>query len=148
MKVNLENGLKGYTGRSGEIVYCYNRLLGTVYSRRNTYPRLTEANHKTGSITANLFGIQPSKPYKTDLYWYLVRYNALPVNNRHPVRSWSNLYLKLMYEMAKADPSIDLRTLTREEIYLRDLPCISVKKAVEAELLPKVLEWEGFEHQI
>jgi hypothetical protein len=33
-----------------------------------------------------------------------------------------------MRDMAKRDTTIDLITLTREDIFTKDLPCISVKK--------------------
>jgi hypothetical protein len=53
-----------------------------------------------------------------------------------------------MYNMAKADPGIDLKTLTREYIYMHDLPCISVKKAVEAGILPEVYMYEAYSNEI
>jgi hypothetical protein len=61
---------------------------------------------------------------------------------------WSSFYMKLMYDMAKADNSIILSTLTREEIYTRELPCISVKRAVEAGLLPVVYDYQSFDREI
>jgi hypothetical protein len=144
MKVTFQYGLAGYTGKADGLVYCYSKELGRVYARRNTYPKLTAENERVGSITAALFAIKPSKAYINDLYPYRARYNALRENHQHPMRSWSALYLKMMYNMAKEDPTIDLRTLTREEIYSRDLPCISIKSAVEAGLLPEVFGYEGF----
>ena len=53
-----------------------------------------------------------------------------------------------MHALAKADPTIDLRTLTREEIYARDLPCISVKRAVEGGLVVKLKKWEFLKEEI
>ncbi|HPS40224.1 MAG TPA: hypothetical protein PL124_12465 [Candidatus Cloacimonadota bacterium] len=143
MKVKFEFGLPAFTGKSGNMVYCYSRFLGKYYARRNVYPRLTQENERIGSVSGNLFGLKPSEAYKNDLKNYLMRYRSLKRSNKN-IFTWTSLYLKLMYSMAKADPGIDLRTLTREEIYQRDLPCISVKKAVEAGLLAKVLEWEGY----
>jgi hypothetical protein len=79
---------------------------------------------------------------------YLGRYNALKQNEGRYIRSWVNLYLKLMREMAKQDSTIDLITLTREDIFTKDLPCISVKKAVEAGLLPKVYDWQHLDREM
>ena len=64
------------------------------------------------------------------------------------MRSWVNMYLKLMREMAKQDPSIDLLTLTREEIYTRALPCISIKRAVDAGLLPVVYDYSHLDREM
>ncbi len=148
MKVKPNLGMPQYSGRYGDLVFCYNRILGVTYTRRNTYPTLTENNFKMGSITKNLFAIQPSSGFKQDASLYLLRYNSLPQNARQYINNWSQLYLKLMHKMAHEDPTLDLRTITREYIYEHDLPCISIRKAVEAGLLPKVLDWQTYDHQI
>jgi hypothetical protein len=148
MKVNFQYGLAGYTGKADGLVFCFSKELGRVYARRNTYPRLTAENERVGSITSQLFAIKPGKAFQDDLFCYRIRYNALRENHQHPMRSWSALYLKMMYNMAKADPSINLRTLTREEIYTRNLPCISVKKAVEAGLLPVVYDYSHLDREM
>jgi hypothetical protein len=147
MKVGLQNGIRGYSGTSGEIVYCYNRILGTVYARKRVYPTLTAENERICNISGNLFGLQPSQGYKDDMYFYLLQYKSLRRSDKR-IFSWSNLYMKLMYAMAKQDPTINLKTLTREEIYTQDLPCISVKKAVEARLLPAVRGYGAFTQEI
>ena len=54
----------------------------------------------------------------------------------------------MMREMAKQDSTIDLITLTREDIFTKDLSCISVKKAVEAGLLPKVYDWQHLDREM
>jgi len=48
----------------------------------------------------------------------------------------------MMHQLAKSYPEIDLKTITRDYIYENDLPCISVKRAVEAGILPPVRDWE------
>ena len=142
MKVNLESRVGGITGKAGDVVYCYYRHYKVMYARRYVYPTLSEQNRKTGSITANLHRLHPSEGYIADLRDYVWRYNMLPVSQRVPLRAWNNAYLRLMHEMAKADDTIDLRSITREFIYDNALPCITVKRAVEAGLLPKVHGWE------
>lgn len=148
MKVSFQFGLAGYTGKVDGLVFCYNKELGRVYARRNTYPRLTTINERVGSISTALFAIKPSKGFRDDLFTYRIRYNALRENHQRPMRSWSALYVKLMYEMAKCYPEMDLRALTREDIYAQDLPCISVKRAVEAGLLPVVYDFNSFVHEL
>ncbi|PKN80124.1 MAG: hypothetical protein CVU48_03060 [Candidatus Cloacimonetes bacterium HGW-Cloacimonetes-1] len=148
MKVNFQYGLAGYTGKADGLVFCYSRALGRVYARHNTYPRLTPENDRVRDITSALFAVKPTAAYCNDLRFYLHPYNALRKNHERPVRSWSALYLKLMYNMAKLDLAIDLRTITREEIYALNLPCISVKNAVESGLLPAVYDYQRFDNQI
>jgi hypothetical protein len=71
-----------------------------------------------------------------------MRYNGLPENAEKEMYSWVNIYLKMMHQLAKSYPEIDLKTITRDYIYDNNLPCISVKRAVEAGLLPPVTDWE------
>ncbi|HQP62758.1 MAG TPA: hypothetical protein PK713_01745, partial [Candidatus Cloacimonas sp.] len=92
-----------------------------------------------------IFALQPSEVYKNDLRLYLLRHNGLKANRYKQLRSWVNLYHLLMANMAKLYPEIDLKTITREQIYQENLPCISVKKAVEAGVLPQVNGYERME---
>lgn len=148
MRVGFEWGISSYSGRQQGVVFCHLRRENIVLVRKYVYPTLTEQNHKIGSTTANLHSIQPSEGYKEDLRNYLWRYNTLRENEGKYLRSWVNLYLKLMRKMAKQDSSIDLLTLTREEIYQRDLPCISVKRAVDAGLLPAVFDFKTMTREL
>ncbi len=148
MKVKLEVRPTGLSGKVGDLVYCYYRREGMIIAREYTYPRITEHNKKVGSISSNLFKLEPSDGYKSNFYTYVDRFNGLKENRSSRARSWTNIYLKMMYAMAKADPTIDLRTITREEIFERQLPCISLKKSIEAGLLPQVYGWEEFSKEI
>jgi hypothetical protein len=112
------------------------------------YPTLSEYHHYVGNISKNLFALQPSADYIDDMKLYLMRYRSLRYGANIRIRSWSNLYSKLMRDMAKADPTIDLISITREYIYAHNLPCISVKKAVEAGLLPVVHNWQSYDHEL
>lgn len=144
MKVAFQNGITGFSGRAGDLIFCYNKLFQTVYARRNTYPARTQENERIGRITGHLYKLQISEDYKEDMRLYLTRYNALRENHRQPLPNWSSLYLKLMYKMTKAMPELDLSTITRDQIHSLELPCISIKKAIEAGLLPKVLGWQRY----
>jgi hypothetical protein len=148
MKVKFQYGLAGYTGKADGLVFCYNRRLGRVYARKNVPPKLVENHHQRGSITANLHSLQPSIGFKNDLRLYLLRYNGLPENADKTMYSWVNIYLKMMYQMAKLYPETDLEHLTRDYIYTNNLPCSSVKRAVEAGLLPKVRDWEQLDQTL
>lgn len=145
MKVGFQYGIGGYTGKLDGLVYYYDKLGGRVYARKWVYPRLTQENERVGSISEQVFALKPSEAYKANLRRYAARYNALKATEHQPVRSWVNVYLKLMYNMAKLMPEVDLRTLSREQIYQQELPCRSVKQAVEAGLLPVV---DGYERMV
>jgi len=147
MKVAFKYGIGGYIGKFDDMVFCYNRSLGKLYARRRAYPTITESHRKFGSITANLFALKPSQAYKDDLSFYGTRYRSLR-NTKGKLITWTNLYIKLMYEMARQDTTIDLKTLSREEIYSRDLPCISIEKGVEAGLLPAVRNYASYANEL
>ena len=142
MKVKMKPNPGKPAQRKTGIVYCSHNGGELITARRYVYPKLSEQNSKTGSITANLMRLNPSEGYKQDLREYIRLYNATPAGEEKPIRAWNNLYLRIMYAMAKADPTIDLRTLTREDIYTRDLPCISINRAVKEGLIVKVKKWE------
>ena len=148
MKVTLEKGLGSYTGRYGELVYCHVKANGSIYSRRMVYPELTQQNEKVGSISSRIYGLKPSEGYKLDLGYYLLGYNALKENRDRQLRSWSSLYLRIMYRMAELHPEIDLKQITREEIFANELPCRSVKTAVLAGLIPEVPGWEIYDREM
>jgi len=148
MKVSFGYGIGAYSGKLKDVVFCHHKRSGMVYVRERVYPTLQEHHHNLGSITAHLHSLQPSKAYKDDMRFYLCRYNNLKGYENKQIGSWVNLYVKLMREMAKLNPAIDLKTISREDIYQNDLPCISVKKAIESGLLPQVYDWECFDHQM
>jgi len=148
MKVKFQYGLAGYTGKADGLIYCYNRKSGKVYARRKVQPKITAHNHKTGSITANLHSLKPSTGFKNDLRLYSLRYNGLPQNAEKNVYSWVNLYLIMMHKLAEVYPEVDLSTITREYIYAHNLPCISIKRAVETGLLPEVQDWQFLDHSL
>ncbi len=148
MKVKTLLGYPQISGQAGDLVYCINKRTGKTYARRYEYPTLGDNHHKMGGIAKNLFKIQPSDGFKYDCRNYAYAYATLRNNRGAGIWTWSNCFLHLMYAMAKRMPDIDLSTLTREEIYSRDLPCISIKRAVEAGLLDKVNGWEMMEKEI
>jgi len=148
MKVSLTNGIGSYSGKLNEIVFCHYRREGVLIARKIVYPTITENNHRLGSTTANLHALKPSTGYKDDLRTYLWRYNALKGNEKNTLRSWVNLYFKIMHDMATSVPGIDLKALTRDEILSRELPCLSIRKAIEAGLLPEVYDWQSLDRQM
>ncbi|PKN71418.1 MAG: hypothetical protein CVU50_10105 [Candidatus Cloacimonetes bacterium HGW-Cloacimonetes-3] len=148
MKARMQFGMTPISGKAGELVFCYNRRTGGMYAREYKYPTLTENHHKMGGVARNLFAVKPADDFKYDCRTYAYLYANSRKNRGVKIWTWSNCYLHLMYALAKAQPEIDLSTLTREEIYAQDLPCISIKRAVEAGLLEQVDNYNRLDSQI
>ncbi|MDZ4122307.1 MAG: hypothetical protein U1C33_07780 [Candidatus Cloacimonadaceae bacterium] len=142
MKVKMQFGNAPISGKAGELVYCYNRRSESMYARAYTYPALTDNHHKMGGTAKNLFQLKPSEDFKYDCRTYAYLYASARKNRGVKIWTWSNCYLHLMYALARYVPELDLATLSREEIYNRDLPCISIKRAVEAGLLEPVKDYQ------
>lgn len=148
MKVILKNMVTGFTGSADDMIYYYNRKLNRCYARRRPVVSIRTQHHRLKAVMENLKHIHPSAGFKADLDRYLAVHNALPKNKWCCLLNWSNVYMKLLYALADRDESIDLTCLTREDIYALDLPCKSVKRAVEAGLLPKVKGYEAWVEEI
>jgi len=149
MKVKYKQMFKGYTGKADGMIYYFDSKTGTALARRS----FTFTDHPGQPAFRNahrqIYTIQPSQHYIQNLKDYLYAYNHLPGNELHPLRSWTNVYNKLMFAMQKAMPeTVDLKAITREQIYAQNLPCKSVKTAVEAGLLPMVKNYEGMANEI
>jgi hypothetical protein len=140
MKVFFKHMVSGYVGSADDMIYYYDPRVGRILARRNPHTKATEKNHAFGRTVQNLMDLKPSRFYIDDLLSYAERsYAAGMFNGMRPV--WTNLYMKIMFAMARQDPHIDLLTLPRAEIVNQDLPCRSVARAVAAGLLPEVRNW-------
>jgi hypothetical protein len=148
MKVKFKHMMNGYTGIADDSVIYYMQRINRCVVRKR--PRKHDNPSQSGwrNTMRNIFKIHPSAGYKADLMAYLEGYQKL----KHPVgdacTTWSNLYMKLLFAMQKQTPGIELATITRQQIYDQNLPCISVKAAVEAGLLPVVKDYESFDKLI
>lgn len=144
LKVSFKHMIQGYTGRADDVIYVLDRQTGRIYVRSYPQRKVMAGNTEFAQMMRNLHNLHPAAAYKEDMQIYVELYNALPVNKYNPVKAWNNLFMKLMYALAKMDDTINLRTISRQEIYDRNLPCISVAKAVEAGLLPVVRGYGRF----
>jgi hypothetical protein len=148
MKVLFKNMVAGFTGKADESVIYYSRRLNRCFVRRRPIFKDHPGHPPFAAIMQNIANIKPSALYKRDLSWYLELYNQLKQNKFTPVHSWNNLYLKMLFKMRDSLEDINLATITRTEIYERDLPCISLRRAIEAGLLPKVKNYEVYVNEI
>jgi hypothetical protein len=132
MKVLFKNLLKAYSGQCDGLVYYYHPRLNRVICRRHVIPKSTPQNARLKLVSARLRTLQISAEYITDL-----RYYAALISERGKYLNWRNVYLKLMYALQRLY-GVDLSTISREQIAEQELPCRSVKHAIEAGLLAPV----------
>ena len=149
MKVYFKNMMQGFRGTCDGLIYYYNPRLDRYLVRPYVKPRPSEANRRFSAISRNLKAIQPSEAFKTDLNVYVDIHNRR--NRRRPnsnLSNWYNVYMKIMYALQAADPSVDLEFIERVHIEANDYPCRSVKRAVEAGLLEAVPGYELLDKMI
>jgi hypothetical protein len=144
MKVRFKNLIGGYTGMTDDSVIYFNPSLNRYIVRSKPKHKIHNGNSKFSSVSRSLKQLCPSQEYISDFKAYLKLYNRLPAHREAPLPVWNNLWVKMMWSMQRIY-AIDLATITRQQIVDNNLPCISVKAAVEAGLLPKVAGWEGFD---
>jgi hypothetical protein len=143
MKVHMKRNLAGYTGTSDEAIYYYNPKLKMTLMRPYVYPKLNHNNERITSVMANLKLINPSQGYRQNLTDYIYVYNQSREYGNKPLAAWNNAWLKIMYAMQKAMPGqVDLRTLTRQQIVDEDLPCKTLRDAIDFGLLPSLPDYE------
>jgi len=148
MKVLFKNFINGYTGNADDYVMYYNRRINRVIMREKPVYRHHPGQPPFTAVMANLKALNPSQSYRDDAVKYVELYNELPANNGKNLVTWSNLFQKIMWMMKRIMPELDLATLTRAQIFADDLPCISVKRAVEAGIIPKVKNYDVFDNVI
>lgn len=149
MKVKYKQMFKGYSGKADGMIYYFDSKSGTALARRSFTFTDHPGQPAFRSAHRQIYTIQPSQHYIYNLKDYLYLYNLLPENETQRLRAWTNVYNKLMFAMQKAMPeTVDLKTITREQIYAQDLPCKTVKAAVEAGLLPRVKNYEAMTKEI
>jgi len=132
-----------FTGSVDDMIYYRHKANGKIYARK----RFTFKDHPGQAPFASaqkaIYALQPSQAYRQNLCDYLIGYNKLKINDGREAIAWTNLYNKLMFAMQK-QLGIPLMEITRTRITEQNLPCQSVKAAVEAGLLPKVPDYERF----
>ncbi len=148
MKVLFKNMINGYTGNADDYVMYFNRRLNKVIMRDKPVYKHHPAHPGFKAVMANFKALNPSQGYRDDCAQYVKEYNELVANSKPHIVTWTNLYQKIMWMMKRIMPELDLATLSREQIYTQELPCISVKRAVEAGLLPRVKGYEQLDNEI
>ncbi|MBM4399005.1 MAG: hypothetical protein FJ041_01565 [Candidatus Cloacimonetes bacterium] len=149
MKVTFKNMLQGYVGKADGMIYYLNKRTGKVYARRQFKFEKHSGHTPFRQAQKQIYLIKPAAEYKYNLYDYCLSYNELPQNQEQQVFSWCHIYNKLMWAMQKAMPAqVDLKTITREQIYEQNLPCKTLKAAIEVGLLPMVDGYQRWDKEI
>jgi len=140
MKVIFKNMIQAYSGKCDGLVYYYNKRLNRMCVREFVKPKRTAQHGIFAAISKNLKALNLSVGYKQDLKDYTELYIRRQDNHKLPVSNWYNVFLMLMWNLSR-EYSIDLQTITRAQIEADNLPCRTVKQAVEADLIPYVKDY-------
>ena len=147
MKATVKEGIKGFSGKLDGALYYYHPRLKRTLMRRIPEMPIQPQNHTYATIARQLKALEPSNLYRYDFKLYLSQLRDSDEEVRVP--SWYGLFVKMMWALqAKYPDQADLRTLTKARIHSQNLPCISVKAAVEDGLLRPVPGWQNLDHQI
>jgi hypothetical protein len=145
MKATRANLLGEFTGKLDGLIYYRSRYTGKLYVKKQWKFRNHPEHPRFCNAQQAIFVLQPSAAYIQNLKDYLWLYNKLPENDMGGVHAWTNLYNKMMYAMQKAMPeTVNLSNITRQQIVEQNLPCRSLKMAIEAGLLPVVKGYTRF----
>ncbi len=147
MKVKVKRGIQGFSGRLDGAIYYYHPGLKKTLMRRMPEMPVQPQNHEYALIARQIKQIEPSEAFKNDFRVYL---NLLREKDESiSVPSWYPLYTKLLWDMQRNYPEqVNLKTITKAQILAEDLPCRSVKKAVEAGLLSEVPGYQYLDKEI
>ncbi len=149
MKVRNRKVMEGYSGTLDGMIYYVDRRTGATLARRTFTFKKHPGQPPFRKAQKQIYAINPSDGYKRNLTDYIIAFNKLPENEDRKMSAWTNAYNKIMYGMQKALPGkVDLKTITRAQIYSQNLPCRTVKAAVDAGLLPKVRGYQRWAEQI
>ncbi len=137
MKATVKEGIKGFSGKLDGAIYYYHPRLRRTLMRRAPQMPIQPQNHDYRDISRQIKALNPSEAYRNDFRMYLNALMDRDDNVRLP--SWYSLYIKMLWAMqAKYPELVNLKTITREQIFAQNLPCRSVKAAVEAGLLSDI----------
>lgn len=137
MKVKYKELIRSYRGKMDGLVYYYHPGLRRCIAREYVKPRPTENNRRLAAVSANLRALEPAREYLQDLKVYRALVQQHPDTEHHVRGHQWILFTRLMWAQCRA-AGLDPETVTRAQIEALELPCRSVKTAVEAGLLPEV----------
>jgi len=147
MKATVKTGIAGFSGKLDGAVYYYHPGLKRTLMRRAPKMPVQAQNNDYRDISRQIKAINPSAAYRQDFRIYLNGLKERDESVRLP--SWYSLYIKMMWAMqAKYPQQVNLKSITREQILEQQLPCRTVKAAVEDGLLPEIPGYQYLDKSI
>jgi hypothetical protein len=146
MKVTLRKQIKKSTGKIDGMVYYFHPGLHRTLGRRIPTMPHQPMNDRYKNISKALKAINPSAEFRANFKAYLALMKEK--DDEIMMISWHNLYVKTMWNLAAKYPNLNLETLTRAQIIAENLPCQSLKMAVEAKLMPMYSGYKEFTAKI
>ena len=101
-------------------------------------PKYTPSNDIIKDIFAFAKRIELSEGYLKDCREYIFQFNRKNRRQGRAMSTWPNVFMKVMRATMKSYPDLDLKTLTREEIIAKNLPCRSIYESINVGYLEKV----------
>jgi hypothetical protein len=142
MKVKMKKGVVQYSGKAEGLIFYYHPGMNTLLARRKPKMPHQPINDRYRKISLALKAINPSPEYRQNFKEYLAELKKH--DDEIAMVSWHNLFVKMMWNLAAKHPAVKLETLTRAQIVSENLPCRTLKTAVEADLLPMVGGYKKF----
>jgi len=146
MKVKLKNPLKKYSGKAEGLIYYYHSGMNSTLARKIPVMPHQPINDHYRKISKALKAINPSPEYRQNFKEYLALLKA--DDDEITMISWHNLYVQMMWKLKAKFPALNLEKITRQQIISENLPCRTLKTAVEAKLLPMVGGYKQFTAEI
>lgn len=147
MKAKVTEGIKGFSGKlDGAIYYYHPRLRKTLMRKAPEMPHQPQ-NDDYRTISRQIKALEPSEAYRSDFRIYL---NILRDRDESVLLpSWYSLYVKMLWAMqAKYPEAVNLKTITKAQVTEQQLPCRSVRAAVEDGLLVAVPGYRYLDKQM
>jgi hypothetical protein len=133
MKVKFKHDIAGYSGKNNAtgMIYCYYEKRRECIERHPCEFKPTEHSEKFARICKNLHILYAhvSEGYKQDLKKY--------AHHQHRMSNSHAIFLKLMWNLQKQFPDIDLEHSTIEEIREKHYPIQTISEAMHAFILKK-----------
>ncbi len=148
MKATVKLALPGYAGKMDDLVIYFNPMLNKLIARKWVKPAVTPANADFTAVSRLVKSLGISAGYITDCRRYVDLYNRKNRRRNRALFSWTNVFFRMMLQLKRRLPDLDLVSLTKAEIYAQEYPCISVAQAVQAGLLEKVAEFQQLDNQL
>ena len=151
MKVKFKYGIQTYSGTLDEMTYGSFREDNLCIGRKYVLPELTEQNATIGEIMKNLSVVYHDalSGYKDDLKLYSKLNGRQNVSKKQLVPSAYAIFVKMMFAWQATNPgTIDLATVTVEDLTSLPAPVCSVAGAIDAQLIDFVIGGDALTEEI